>query len=210
MTEQSPRESCYFCGSEEQIESHHILPQRFGGPDDDENLVDVCRDCHEKIEKVYDQSFWSKIEISKAEYEPDYRNLDDEYTVKWEPEIWPDSDIADVTPMKCPGCVRPSPFKRKTHQPSGNQLLICGIDYCDCIIVLTGHTTHDFGHIRHIIEILETEEDAAWEPDVIRKTVQYLDFSESEAREKISDLIDRGEIWRVRDNRLRSTVGDSR
>jgi hypothetical protein len=46
---------CHFCGCGEQIEEHHILPQRFGGLDCDDNLLPLCRTCHIKLEKVYTQ-----------------------------------------------------------------------------------------------------------------------------------------------------------
>lgn len=61
-------ESCYFClslGTEE----HHIIPQRFGGPDERDNIVEVCESCHKKLERLYDKSFyeWFGIEDEKGE-----------------------------------------------------------------------------------------------------------------------------------------------
>jgi 5-methylcytosine-specific restriction endonuclease McrA len=65
-----PRESCYFCGSEGPIETHHIHPRRYGGSDNDRNLVDVCSNCHNKLEALYDDATLKKLKnssISSAE-----------------------------------------------------------------------------------------------------------------------------------------------
>lgn len=35
-----------------------MIPQRFGGPDSDENIVRVCDRCHKKLERLYDKSFY--------------------------------------------------------------------------------------------------------------------------------------------------------
>lgn len=55
--------SCYFCGSEEEIEEHHIVPQRLGGSDKRSNTVDLCHDCHWKLERLYNKEFWEAIGI---------------------------------------------------------------------------------------------------------------------------------------------------
>jgi len=53
------RTSCFFCGSDGPIERHHLAPQRHGGPDEEWNLVDVCRNCHGKLERLYTDRVWS-------------------------------------------------------------------------------------------------------------------------------------------------------
>lgn len=55
--------SCYFCGSSEDIEEHHIVPQRLGGSDKRSNTVDLCHDCHWKLERLYNKDFWEAIGI---------------------------------------------------------------------------------------------------------------------------------------------------
>ena len=37
---------CIACGADRDIEWHHVFPLHLGGPDTDENIVPVCRDCH--------------------------------------------------------------------------------------------------------------------------------------------------------------------
>jgi len=54
---------CYFCDSTEDIEEHHILPQRFDGSDAETNTVDVCHDCHWKLERLYNKDFWEAIGV---------------------------------------------------------------------------------------------------------------------------------------------------
>jgi 5-methylcytosine-specific restriction endonuclease McrA len=61
-----PRESCYFCGSEGPIETHHIHPRRYGGSDEDRNLVDVCSNCHSKLEALYDDVTLKKLKNSSS------------------------------------------------------------------------------------------------------------------------------------------------
>lgn len=58
---QHPRQRCYFCGSEGPIETHHIVPRRHDGDDHESNLVDVCANCHQRLEALYDQRFFDKI-----------------------------------------------------------------------------------------------------------------------------------------------------
>jgi len=54
---------CYFCEAAEDIETHHIVPQRFEGSDAQSNLVDLCHDCHWKLERLYNKDFWEAIGI---------------------------------------------------------------------------------------------------------------------------------------------------
>jgi len=59
--------SCYFCGEPSQLEQHHIVPRRFDGSDDDENLVRVCPTCHEKLESLYDKRFYDALGVEKPD-----------------------------------------------------------------------------------------------------------------------------------------------
>lgn len=54
---------CYFCGSTVDIEEHHIVPQRFDGSDKASNTVDLCHDCHWKLERLYNKEFWEAIGV---------------------------------------------------------------------------------------------------------------------------------------------------
>jgi len=54
---------CYFCGEEHRVETHHIVPKRFDGSDEEENLVDVCPTCHSKLENLYDKRFYDELGV---------------------------------------------------------------------------------------------------------------------------------------------------
>lgn len=63
-------DECLRCGSHHQIQRHHIQPRASGGSDDDENLVPLCRVCHDEIHtgvtedepaKYTDEEFWRWI-----------------------------------------------------------------------------------------------------------------------------------------------------
>lgn len=204
MTEQYPRDRCYFCSSTDEIESHHVLPKRFGGPDTDDNLVDVCRQCHQKLENLYDAQFWSKIEISKATHEPEYVDLDSNDVYRWQPTLWPNDKPDDVSPGLCPGCERMGPFHRNSHQPSGKLMFTC--HRCDQIILVEGYSTHEIGNVIDIIEILEDSSAAAYEPDVVSKAAEYTSLSREEAEERIEELLELNRVSSPRDKRLRSTT----
>jgi hypothetical protein len=41
--------NCFECGSINNLDVHHILPREDGGLDELENLIILCRDCHERF-----------------------------------------------------------------------------------------------------------------------------------------------------------------
>lgn len=65
-----PRQ-CYICGFGQSglLDTHHIIPRRFGGTDANVNLVDLCPTCHRAIESIYDAAFWERIPHVVAENE---------------------------------------------------------------------------------------------------------------------------------------------
>jgi len=63
---QHPRQRCYFCGSDGPIQTHHVVPRRYDGSDDEENLVDLCCNCHQRLEKLYDKRFYEEISVART------------------------------------------------------------------------------------------------------------------------------------------------
>lgn len=61
--ERTGREDCFICsrGNPDVLEAHHIVPRRYGGSDHDRNLVDVCPTCHQALETLYDERFYTAI-----------------------------------------------------------------------------------------------------------------------------------------------------
>jgi len=64
MSNQTNRESCYICGEPvgHLLETHHIVPRRYDGSDNVENLVDLCPSCHQALEKIYDERFYDRLQ----------------------------------------------------------------------------------------------------------------------------------------------------
>lgn len=60
---------CFICGDHRpnSIESHHVVPRRFGGSDAPENLVNLCSSCHSAIEKLYNDSFYERIGVEETD-----------------------------------------------------------------------------------------------------------------------------------------------
>jgi len=63
---------CFICGenNENVLEDHHIIPRRYDGGDDDENLVTLCSNCHQAIEKIYSDKIWRRINLC-CKWDPD-------------------------------------------------------------------------------------------------------------------------------------------
>jgi len=53
---------CQVCGHHfpKSMNCHHLIPRRYGGSDDDDNVVILCANCHTAIEQLYNRSFWEK------------------------------------------------------------------------------------------------------------------------------------------------------
>lgn len=68
MTDEIPADGgCHFCsGGHDVVQKHHIVPRRFDGSDDGENLVELCPTCHRKIESLYDKRFYDELGVEKS------------------------------------------------------------------------------------------------------------------------------------------------
>ena len=51
----TPDSHCGKCGSKDNLEIHHMLPVVLGGDNIDDNLLILCRDCHQKVTTIYDE-----------------------------------------------------------------------------------------------------------------------------------------------------------
>ena len=58
-------DGCRFCGDERDavLETHHIVPSRYGGSNKKSNLITVCSNCHAVLEDTYDDRFYSRLGI---------------------------------------------------------------------------------------------------------------------------------------------------
>jgi len=59
--------NCQICGEgrPRSMETHHIIPRRYGGSDDVENLVTLCANCHRAVESIYSNDRWESVGASK-------------------------------------------------------------------------------------------------------------------------------------------------
>lgn len=57
---------CQICGEQRPraMETHHIIPRRYGGSDDVENLVTLCSSCHQAVESIYSNDRWESVGLS--------------------------------------------------------------------------------------------------------------------------------------------------
>lgn len=70
---QHRRQDCYFCHEQDThiLEVHHIVPRRHGGSDNPANLVTVCPNCHERLERLYDARFYQLLGIGQTDTNSD-------------------------------------------------------------------------------------------------------------------------------------------
>jgi hypothetical protein len=87
-------EACFICGEDNPtvLQEHHVLPRRYGGGDSDENLVTLCANCHEAVEKIYDDSFYERAGYSTA---PSSGRFDPEVAERWIVEFLEFSDAIE-------------------------------------------------------------------------------------------------------------------
>ena len=58
--------ACEFCGSDNRLEVHHIIPLALGGSNNLGNLIVVCKKCHNKLH-VGNRSLLVNVAMGKKE-----------------------------------------------------------------------------------------------------------------------------------------------
>lgn len=57
---------CMFCNRGAGIlETHHLIPRRYGGTDDPENIVQICPTCHRILERLYNNALWERLGVNE-------------------------------------------------------------------------------------------------------------------------------------------------
>lgn len=61
--------ACEICGQSNPgtLETHHVVPRRFGGSDHPGNLVALCGSCHNAVERIYDDDFYRRLHARERE-----------------------------------------------------------------------------------------------------------------------------------------------
>jgi len=65
---------CKKCGSEDNVELHHIVPVSWGGKGEKENYITLCKKCHEKVHKKLNK-YLNKSLLLKY-LEPHYKEIE--------------------------------------------------------------------------------------------------------------------------------------
>jgi len=69
--------NCFICGDDtpSRLQTHHIVPRRYGGSDEVENLVRLCASCHQAVEKLYDERFYHRLGVNLTSDEDEGMNV---------------------------------------------------------------------------------------------------------------------------------------
>ena len=149
-----------FCGNK--MEVHHIVPQKDGGPDDFENAIPLCFDCHAEV-AAYNVNHPKGVKFSKNELK---RHRDNWYSRNKSDN----SNDSDLPPVKL---LRDPKFETSSllHITSGIQLLNS----------MSGCCGSQFNY-----EEPQTREEATAISD-FQKEIEYLNDAESlmEESEKV-------------------------
>lgn len=73
---------CVACGSNNNLENHHIVPRAEGGGDEKENLITLCHACHDKIHGMLRKP--TGLLVRKSIYNIDPELFDERFRELWE------------------------------------------------------------------------------------------------------------------------------
>ena len=65
------KRKCYCCGKRRKLQLHHKIPKSQGGLDNPENVVYLCKECHEEFHEPTKKDFKSKTDryyVKRLEY----------------------------------------------------------------------------------------------------------------------------------------------
>lgn len=108
IKEKEKKDECIFCGKKTGLTIDHLLPRRFNGPNDEKNVILVCKECNSSKggRRLYE--FWTlKKGLEGAKYEVP-RIAEGKY-LKFAYEVLKDKglldiDINELRKKICPKC----------------------------------------------------------------------------------------------------------
>ena len=66
-------DECLFCGANEDLHKHHIIPKSLGGINQRHNLTILCRNCHQKLHiKILNPIIYH--ELQRYTFESNWKN----------------------------------------------------------------------------------------------------------------------------------------
>jgi|YelNatPaOPRAMG01_1025707.scaffolds.fasta_scaffold02115_22 hypothetical protein len=108
VKEKEKKDECIFCGKKTNLTVDHLLPRCFNGPDDEKNVIFVCKECNSSkgYRRLYE--FWTlKKGLEGAKYEVP-RIAEGKY-LKFAYEVLKnkcllDLSISEIKKQICPKC----------------------------------------------------------------------------------------------------------
>lgn len=214
---QHPRQRCYFCGSEGPIETHHIVPKRFDGTDNEENLVDLCANCHRRLEKLYDKRFYKKLEaVASAQPEVNYKlpqikkEIDNIcQSVEQKPDIvdWLES-CTEYNKKESELIVDDFIDKGLLAKTENGIVQAYEIESRKVLSIRSNNTTIMNKTMKDVIDNLDQKDDdgVGAKIDKIRsKAKTEFNLSDQQIEKKLEKLFKKGEIFEPVENRLSTT-----
>ena len=58
---------CYFCGATEHVSLEHLFPKIYGGPDEEGNMIWVCRSCNSSRGGRRPYEYWTHSGVAKRD-----------------------------------------------------------------------------------------------------------------------------------------------
>ena len=108
VKEREQSNECIFCGAKTDLTLDHLLPRCFNGPDDEKNVIWVCKKCNSSKGSKRLYEYWTiKMGLKGAKYEVP-RIAEGKY-LKFVYEVLKEKDLLDVDVNKmkvviCPKC----------------------------------------------------------------------------------------------------------
>lgn len=137
MSEPDLTNQCEICGNDnpKTFEEHHVVPQRYGGSDRSENIVNLCSNCHAAVERIWDDDFYRRLEQAKDGLDVNAVESDDAgYVI--EGATTPDRKIPAESPHVRQIEVEPTTDRLDEildddENPNGRLVRILACGYCD-------------------------------------------------------------------------------
>jgi hypothetical protein len=108
VKEKEKKDECIFCGKRTDLTIDHLLPRCFNGPDDEKNVIFVCKECNSSKGSRRLYEFWTlKKGLEGAKYEVP-RIAEGKY-LKFVYEVLKNKglfnlDIKEIKKQICPRC----------------------------------------------------------------------------------------------------------
>lgn len=201
MTGGTAKDQCRICGqpNPKTLETHHIVPQRYGGSDHPENLVKLCGACHNAIEAIYDDEFYRRLSTTHPQLS---ETTDEELGHSVPPKASPD--------RKFPG----RPLHVKKDEVWEATLANWGVIDEEDVYEVIVSVDDEIERCKDEIEKLEDELDSEGESDgeeTLMQLHRHRSEYEPEPEEKIQQLRDEIErLEQVDSEKLDKTRSDGR